>query len=442
MKQAVFLILMMGFFTVRAFSDPAWALVSYYGLAVLRPQAIWQWALPTGIRWSLYAALIAIVMSVKRLSATVPRAIGGGFIILLIAFGTLVVFSASAAKVSKAVAWTNTWEYVKIIIMMLVSALVICRIRHLHALAWVIVVCLLYLTYEVNFLYLFEGRLDIHKYGYGGLDNNGAALMIAMVVPFCYASFAIHRKVWRWILLAAAFPVAHVIMLSYSRGAMLSSLVTGTGMVLTTKKRRGQAVLIGFLAVLLVLAMAGKEVRERFLSIKKKDTDASAQSRFDSWEAGLKIAADYPLLGAGPRNSNFLAKQYGADLEGRTIHNVYIQLAADTGFPAAGIYLLLIVLSELWLWKTYKKVLPHVETDNECRTLAFINYGAFWSLFIFAFGSIFLSLEHFELPYLLMVIAAASPALAQRQLETLPAHVETDQPPAPSASSRRKEALT
>jgi len=327
--------------------------------------------------------------------------------------------------------------------MMLVSAFVICRIRHLHALVWVIIVCLLYLTYEVNFLYLFEGRLDIHKKGYGGLDNNGAALMIAMVVPFCYASFAIHRKVWRWVLLTAAFPVAHVIMLSYSRGAMLSSMVAGTGMVLTTKKRRGQAVIIAFLAAQLVLAMAGKEVRQRFLSIKKKDTDTSAQSRFDSWEAGLKIASDYPLLGAGPRNSNFLTKQYGADLEGRTIHNVYIQLAADSGFPAAGIYLLLIVLSELWLWKTYKKVLPHVETDNDCRTLAFITYGTFWSLFIFAFGSIFLSLEHFELPYLLMAIAAASPGLAQRRLETLPGQVEADQHlTPPSASSKRKEALT
>jgi hypothetical protein len=36
----------------------------------------------------------------------------------------------------------------------------------------------------------------------------------------------------------------------------------------------------------------------------------------------------------------------------------------------------------------------------------------FWSLATFAFGGFFLSLEHFELPYLLILMAATAPGLS------------------------------
>jgi len=60
-KQLIFMMVTMAYFSLRSFADPFWAVLLYYGLAVFRPQYIWEWALPQGIRWSLIAAIVAVV---------------------------------------------------------------------------------------------------------------------------------------------------------------------------------------------------------------------------------------------------------------------------------------------------------------------------------------------------------------------------------------------
>ncbi len=81
------------------------------------------------------------------------------------------------------------------------------------------------------------------------------------------------------------------------------------------------------------------------------------QSRFDSWKAGWLIASDYPVLGAGVRNADLLSHRYGADRIGRAIHSQYIQIAADSGFPCAGI-LLISAFRHLEVVAAHAKTLP------------------------------------------------------------------------------------
>ena len=58
--------------------------------------------------------------------------------------------------------------------------------------------------------------------------------------------------------------------------------------------------------------------------IRTYEEDGSAQSRFDSWRAAWLITRDYPIVGVGVRNANLFSEQYGADMEGRTIHSQYL----------------------------------------------------------------------------------------------------------------------
>ena len=44
-----------------AMYHPFWGILLYYALAVLRPQYLWNWALPVELRWSLFASLIVFV---------------------------------------------------------------------------------------------------------------------------------------------------------------------------------------------------------------------------------------------------------------------------------------------------------------------------------------------------------------------------------------------
>ena len=50
------------------------------------------------------------------------------------------------------------------------------------------------------------------------------------------------------------------------------------------------------------------------------------------------------MFGVGIRNSNLFSYQYGADMEGRTIHSQYLQIAADNGFVGLGLYLAVLAL--------------------------------------------------------------------------------------------------
>ena len=133
--------------------------------------------------------------------------------------------------------------------------------------------------------------------------------------------------------------LVHAVLMSYSRGAMLSLLVGAPLLILRSRRKRQFA----FVFVLLICAvpyLADREQRQRFLSIEGYEQDGSANARFDSWGAAFAIAADYPLFGAGIRNSNLITYKYGADVEGRTIHSQYLQTMADSGYPALFFYLM------------------------------------------------------------------------------------------------------
>jgi len=410
MKHFLFMIVMTMGLSFKALTEPFWAVALYYMWGVLRPQAIWDWALRDypDMRWSLIAALVALVMLVIRSGGLGKPKVEPGFVSLVFMFGMCVLFSyISAYNMDEAA--TPSWEYSKIIIMLMVAALVVTEPRYIRYLGWIVFGGLIYIVYTVNSLYVFDGRVDIIE-GYAGLDNNGAALMMAMVVPFCYYFFMAEHRWWRWGYLFCMIAAAHAVMLTNSRGAMLSSLLAFVGMVMTTEKtKRWRMIVIAVALALMVMPLAGKQVRARFGSSfdeGKRDEDASVQSRYGSWEAGMKIVRDYPIFGVGPRNSKFFIKDYGADFEGRTIHNLYIQLAADCGFPAVTFYMVLYFSSMIWAWKGAVMVKNH--TTHEQRWHYNISMACFWSLALFLVGAFFLSLETFETPYLLMFIGATS----------------------------------
>ena len=175
------------------------------------------------------------------------------------------------------------------------------------------------------------------------------------------------------------------------------------------------------LAVILVPLMAGEEIRERFFSIEKYQEDGSAQSRFDSWSAAIKVAADHPVLGVGPRNSPAVLHAYGADHQGRAVHSVYLQLAADTGFIGAGFYIALMALAILRA-RRMRRAFSRSPDQFQARSLV---AGLEISLLIYCIGAGFLSLETFELPYLLAMILLHWHWVAEREGRLAPVLLET-----------------
>jgi hypothetical protein len=107
-----------------------------------------------------------------------------------------------------------------------------------------------------------------------------------------------------------------------------------------------------------------------------------------------------------------MTKRYGADMEGRVIHNQFLQIAADNGFPGLGIYTG-IFLAVLWTNWQVRRVLKG-RTDQEALQSLAVTGGVNCSLMLFCIGALFLSLEVFELPYLLMLLSGELGLLTPR----------------------------
>src|SRR5262249_13957952 len=131
-------------------------------------------------------------------------------------------------------------EYVKIFIMFFIASRVINSVSQLWALYMMMATVLGYICVEVNHIYIANNQYPmLFKRGFGGLDNNGGALMMAMAIPFALSPGTCTRPPVRWLFLFFAPAIVHAVLTSYSRGAMLAALVL-TPLYLVRFRRRFQ----------------------------------------------------------------------------------------------------------------------------------------------------------------------------------------------------------
>ncbi|MCC6681221.1 MAG: O-antigen ligase family protein [Phycisphaeraceae bacterium] len=442
MKQFIFLCLLTLGGGLGGLIHPFWAVLLYYILAVLRPQFLWEWALPMEVRWSLIAAVIVLLTVAVNFPRLFRRGRLNATASLMMVYGMLVMTSVVTAY-DPGVAQSWAVDFVKVMLIALIATFIIEHLWQVRVVIVATAMCLGYIAYEINYLYMFQNaRLDVFHYGYGGLDNNGAGLMLAMGLPLAYALAMTPgrdaRLLWarRFVAVGIALVLIQAIMLTYSRGAMLAGIVGLLWLAWRHRPRR-HVLVITPIVVVVLFSLAGDEIREEFLSTRQYRQDKSAQSRFESWNAAWQITWEHPVFGAGLRNSNTYSHNYGADRSGRTIHNQYLQIAADSGIPAALAYLALLGWSIVRLGAARKAAL-HVaaecqstpnddDPDSDSSAVAarqlteaqYLCLAVQSSLIIFAFDGIFLSLETFELPWLMLVVAGVLPGVIDRRIAAL-----------------------
>jgi probable O-glycosylation ligase (exosortase A-associated) len=436
-KQTLFMIVLtaVGVLGLVPFG-PIASVAVYYLFAVLRPQYLWEWALPQGVPWSQFVAVGAIVGAAGLAMGLLPLGSDDqppfrGFSRthkLYLAFG-IWACATYPASIDPETAWPRVLELAKLFLLFGVATFVIRTLRQVWALYLVATLSLCYVAYEINFLYLVNGRLDIYHRGYGGLDNNGAGLMLAMGVPLALFAWEGATRLWRWAFLAVVPFLLHAVLMSYSRGAMVSLLVAAP-LVLFRSRRRWQFSVMALALAALVPIMAGNEIRQRFFTVRDYANDASANSRFASWMAAVRIANDYPVFGAGVRGSGALAQRYGADIEGRAIHSTYLQTLADTGYPGALLYAT--ALGSLFFTLAFARRRLRRSSAAEAPLARSMLSGIECAMAVFAVGSLFLSLEIFELPFLLALLGGQLGLFsAAEPLQAPPAAVETGEPATP-----------
>lgn len=431
MKQLLFMILAMLVGTVGNLHHPFLGVMIYYVFAVLRPQFIWAWSLPE-FAWSFYVAvgtiLATLALKVGILSSEDDTSQKNWNIchFAVIAFGVWISLTYFTAR-NQYVAYPYFIEYLKIFTMFIVARFAITKWKQLWRIHLSIIFTLCYISYEINDIYFSKGYMFVYKQGYGGLDNNGAALMLAMAVPLCMYAWDGIRHWIRWGFLLFIPVIIHAVLTSYSRGAMVSLIAIIPIFVIRSRKR-GQVMLILALVLATIPFLAGKEIQERFFTLQQNDIDESANSRRNSWAIGWRMAMENPIFGMGIRNSNLYTFAYGADMEGRTIHSQWIQTAADSGISALILYISMFI-AMLYCASKVRGLYRRIDSDEARKMLMIVN-GCEGALLLFCVGATFLSLENFELPYILLLIVAQAWTLAsanqQERLDAQPDQVEPE----------------
>lgn len=413
MKQLLFMFGSALLGTVGSFLlSPVYGFAVYYMYAILRPEVLWDWILPTGYRWSFIVAIVTMLATVGwKLGIFAPLLAGARpwygeprwtrihYLFLgFVAWICLTYFTARHPEKS----YLFFVEYVKIFVMFVAATFALRTVRDLWVIYYVITLTTLYVAYEVNIYYFIDKVMFLQARGIAGLDNNGAALLFAMVIPLCYFAWESGRNLFRWGFLLGIPFLLHAIMLSFSRGAMLTAGVAGMLIFLRSRNKKFLGILYS-LAFIMILATAGKEVRERFMSINKTEADESAQSRLTTWKIAFRMMSEEPVFGFGIRNSVLYTKSYGADIEGRAIHSQYLQTGADSGIVALVLYIALLVSVVRGLQKVRRDLRPW--NDPETERVRGMCSGLECGVICFSFGAFFLSLEHFEMPYILMLLS-------------------------------------
>ncbi len=374
MKQLIFMAIMTLAGTFGVVFRPFWGVAVYYLFAILRPQYLWQWALPQ-MEWSRYIALSTVAATFAVALGLMPAVPLGtartrrqfGRSQNIIGLYALWIFVTYLMARDHEVAFIYFVEYIKVFGMMAVSIVLLCTVNQLYVLVIQSALALAYIAIEVNDLYLRYRYLGIFHNGYGGLDNNGAGLMLAMGVPICILLWDQIRGRWRWFFLALAPVIIHAVLMTYSRGAMLSMLVTSPLLAFRCQRRMQIAILGAILFFGVIPVMAGKEIRDRFSTLENNTQDESANLRRNSWMAAWRMAMDNPIFGVGIRNANLFSYDYGADRKGRTIHSQYLQIAADNGFVGLGLYLAM--LASVWLDTRFCRLAMKGRDDLQSRRI-------------------------------------------------------------------------
>jgi len=165
-----------------------------------------------------------------------------------------------------------------------------------------------------------------------------------------------HSRAWLWVSLSLAGLFSLALVLTASRGVIVSCILALLIILSLVKERR--AALLALVAVVAMGAVSVYMLPAIRTAHVTNLTDDSSKRRFEYMCAGLRLIPRHPIFGVGMDSQKYHWKEWGfpGDYVTHT-HSTPIQIAVDRGLPALGCYLWLMVMLFVMTWRGYKKSL-------------------------------------------------------------------------------------
>jgi putative inorganic carbon (hco3(-)) transporter len=348
-----------------ALVHPIYALVSYLTFYYLPPHKNWWGDALPDFRWSLLASAVMLgsvllkSASLERLKSTKNPAL-----LWFLLFGLNVIVVTAWAQ-NRARSWYWTVALLKLIFLYILIPVVVRTPAHFDIFAGAHIGGATYWGYKAwDDPKREAGRLkDV-----GGPDSqneNSAAAHLLTVLPFVavYALSAKRRPVQGVIAVCGAF-IVNVLILCNSRGSTVGAVVMiCAAIALAGRGRRLKLLGVAAAVVVTLFALADQRFLERQQTTIEAQ-DGSSQGRLEAWQGGLELIKDHPL-GTGGRGFHILSPKYIPNIveehrgEERSVHNSYLQLAAEWGIQGLVTWSGFIISTFLLLRRSRKRSIGH-----------------------------------------------------------------------------------
>ncbi len=399
---------------------PFFGLCVFSWLAYMRPQDL-CWGPARGLRFSLFVAVCMLAgfffFETRKFTRRWPSQ---KWMLLLGLWITLAVFLHLEQPERQITKWL---DIVKVFAVSLFTVGLVDSKRRLDIMLWTIGLSLGFYGIKGGLFGLIGGGRILQ--GPGGMlkDNNDFCLAMNMVLPILYymAHSTTSKKARRYWLIATGLTIV-AILITRSRGGFLT-LVAVLGMFTLRSRHKFVGFSMAGFAVLLFIVFMPADIRARLATLKDPKSEGSAAGRFYAWAVAWEMAKAKPVNGVGfllftqyfrrydphPQSQHQDGKKEGSV---RVAHNSYLQLLAETGFPAL-FFFLMMIFSTLLLMLKLKKT---ARTRDGPRWM--INYANMIesSLLGFLVGATFLNRSHFDLLYHLVAMGGALYLVAMQTL--------------------------
>jgi len=247
-------------------------------------------------------------------------------------------------------------------------------LRRLKSLVWV--VCMSTLMYSF-FGALLQGDDEgrFHVFGHA-FDPNDTAYVLLSLFPLCLYFVRFDEGLLKKLVAGAAVISAIVVILKTgSRGGILG-LGTVLLILLLTKTggiRIGHKILFVVVLASAFLLLSDRIDVERYLTLADISSDYNVSSgggRIELWQAAIDLSLANPITGVGVDGypfAYFIARKLAGDpyLRWHTVHNSYLQIAAEVGLIGFGIFMLINLRSLLTFLRVSRIQLPPQSTEAQ-----------------------------------------------------------------------------
>jgi hypothetical protein len=395
-----FLIAYLAGLTLAIMRHPRFGLYTYLAVFYLDPPSRWWGVVFPDMRWSMVAAVLTLVATVRLKSkrdkpswrSTTPA-------FLLIVF-TLWIWIQNAWALAPAEHLEASILFTKYVVLYYVLYTLLETPEEIGNVLFVHVLGCGYLGWLV-FVAPSGGRLE--GVGGPGIDEANALGMFASTGALCGAMLMLAEQKWkRWACVLAMPFILNAVIQTQSRGSMLGLVTAGlVVMYLRPPAYRRQFFAFGVIGVLLFGYLAQDVFWQRMQTLRvavddSAEMDSSAESRVVLVKAQLQMAKSYPF-GTGHRGTAVLSPRYldakwltfapGSDSRAtgaRSSHSTIMSALVEQGIPGAIIFVGLLI----WLLRMIRalKRATRLKPPLDGRTLLYGGAAAANLMLVFVAG--------------------------------------------------------